>query len=66
MNCSSLSIAEVDQTFFGQGKRQQEAAIKICQGCPLTQECTNIAKSLGDNAVGVFGGKSYKNGKVVR
>lgn len=74
MNCTKLSYAELEVTFFGQGKHQQNAAIKLCSGCPFTKQCETIAEEMVvmkdgkvmDGAWGVFGGKAYRAGKVVR
>lgn len=65
-NCSSLTPAELEVTVFGQGKHQQLQAIAMCQGCPIKNECSEIALELDDQAWGVFGGKAYRAGVVVR
>lgn len=74
MKCTELSHAELEVTFFGQGKHQQNKAIEMCAGCPFTKKCTEIAEEMTviengrimNGAWGVFGGKAYRAGKVVR
>lgn len=74
MKCQTLSHAELEVTFFGQGKHQQNKAIAMCQGCPFMDDCRSIAEDMTvmkngkivDGAWGVFGGKAYRAGVVVR
>lgn len=74
MKCQTLTHAELEVTFFGQGKHQQTKAIAMCEGCPFKSNCTDIAESMAvikngeivDGAWGVFGGKAYRAGVVVR
>lgn len=69
--CTTLSLAEVDSTFFGQGKRQKEKAVAMCQTCPIMLQCENDARNMeviiGTSvirATGVFGAKVFVNGEV--
>ena len=65
MNCQTLTADELDNTFFGSGKKQQLKAIAICQTCPVKRECLQIAKNQGD-AWGVFGSYAFRDGTIVR
>lgn len=60
--CGVIPQSELDKTFFGSGKHQIAAAKQLCDGCPIMEQCNDIAISLGDQAWGVFGGKHYKAG----
>lgn len=73
-NCSTMTDQELETTFFGQGKHQQMRAIEICDGCPITDLCTKQAEGMAvvkngkvvAGAWGVFGGKAYRDGKIIR
>lgn len=74
MKCQNLSFEELDQTFFGRGKKQQDEAIAICQTCEFMQKCRENADAstvtkngkIIDGETGVFGGQVYKFGVVIR
>lgn len=63
--CQKLTAAELEVTFFGQGKNQQLKAIAMCKDCPLRNECLEIAMEQGD-AWGVFGSYAFRDGEIVR
>ncbi len=63
MNCQTLTIEEVDSTFFGQGKNQQLKAIAICKNCSVKRECAELVQA---DTWGVFGGHAYRDGELIR
>lgn len=74
-NCFGLTPDELEVTVFGQGKHQQLKAIALCENCPIAKRCTRIAENMAvigregdivDGAWGVFGGKAYRAGRIVR
>ena len=64
--CRRIAREDAMRLFFPQKGELATTAKRICEGCPVKEECLDYALQLGETLTGIWGGTAQKERSKMR